>query len=81
MATVIEKKRKTVEEVITKEVPDGVVVHLTQEEAQVVRTLTGNVGGSGPNRKASERVYWALHPHTEQRLRDLRQPVITFCGE
>jgi hypothetical protein len=48
---------------VTKAVPDGVTLELTQDEAEIIYYYTAKAYGVGKYRKASDRVYVALQPH------------------
>ena len=46
----------------TVEVPDGVTLTLTPEEAQIIFNYAARCSGVGPFRKASDAVWAALRP-------------------
>jgi hypothetical protein len=65
MAEAIVTKKTVKEQVMTtveKEVIDGVTIHLTPEEAVVLRAITGNIigGSSSSNRGITDSIYYAL---------------------
>jgi hypothetical protein len=59
-ATVITKTVTTV-----TEVPDGVTLTLSPEEAQIIFNYTTRASGIGPLRDASNNVWEALRPHVK----------------
>lgn len=61
-----EQKIRIESRTVIDKVPDGVVLYLTQDEAQFVYNCAAMSSGVGPYREPSNNIFYALKPFVEE---------------